>query len=180
MLIRTTKAARQARIARVIARTPVHSQLELAAILQDQGIAVTQATLSRDLREMRASKVRGPQGQSVYMLPEAGAPGQRPVWNRVTPSVRSSTSLEQWIQDLAQGVDCVSTDIVVHTRPGAGQLLASVVDEALLDGVVGTIAGDDTVLILTESDDAAGRISAFVSRIAPGTGSDPVAGDDDS
>lgn len=145
-----TRAARRRMIGRLITTTRVHSQRELQQMLVTQGFSVTQATLSRDLREMRASKVRTTSGRQVYALPEAGAPGQ----NRLPDDVeaRANQRLAHLAEELLVSVACVHGDVVLQTIPGAAQLLASAVDEAMLSDVLGTIAGDDTILVVTAGD----------------------------
>lgn len=70
-----TKTARHGLIAQILGRERIRSQAELRRALADRGVSTTQATLSRDLVELRATKVRGPGGIQLYVVPEAGAPG---------------------------------------------------------------------------------------------------------
>ncbi|WP_239341545.1 arginine repressor [Frankia sp. CiP3] len=132
-----TKHARQARLAALIARQRVRSQTELARLLAAEGIQVTQATLSRDLEDLGATKVRGPDGALVYAVDVNLAP---------TESVR--LPLSRLCEDLLVSAEANGNLLVLRTPPGAAQLFASALDRAGLPEVMGTIAGDDTVLVI--------------------------------
>jgi transcriptional regulator of arginine metabolism len=137
-----TKAARLDRIAGLIRVAGVRSQTELAEMLAEVGIQVTQATLSRDLEELRAVKVRG-----AYMIPEDGERALRPAEQ---PPLR----LIRLLRELLTGVDRSGNLVVLRTPPGAAQFLASAIDRTGLPDIVGTIAGDDTILVVArEADD---------------------------
>ena len=134
-----TRVARQARIAELITRAAIGSQAELATMLAAEGVEVTQATLSRDLEELGAVKLRGPDGGApVYALPEDGHPMRG-----------SGTSrLARALGELLVSADGSGNLAVLRTPPGAAQFLASALDRAALHDVVGTIAGDDTILVV--------------------------------
>jgi transcriptional regulator of arginine metabolism len=145
-----TKSARQRKIVDVLESTPVRSQTELADRLADAGVTVTQATLSRDLLDLDAVKVRTPDGALVYAVPAEG--GDR------TPQVARESSasgarLSRLAGDLLVSADSSGNQVVLRTPPGGAQLLASALDRAGLDGVLGTIAGDDTVLVIGRDPD---------------------------
>jgi transcriptional regulator of arginine metabolism len=131
-----TKPARLERIAGLIRVAGVRSQTELAEMLAEVGIQVTQATLSRDLEELRAVKVRG-----WYMIPEDGERVLR-------PAEQATTRLARLLRELLTGVDHSGNLVVLRTPPGAAQFLASAIDRTGLPDVVGTIAGDDTILVV--------------------------------
>ncbi len=131
-----TKAARHARIVGVIRERAVHSQTELAELLAAEGIQVTQATLSRDLEELGAVKVSG-----AYLIPEDG---KRPLRDAEHAPAR----LVRLLRELLTGVDASGNLVVLRTPPGAAQFLASALDRSGLPDVVGTIAGDDTILVV--------------------------------
>jgi len=137
-----TRAARHARIVELIRANAIRSQTELAELLAGEGLAVTQATLSRDLEELRAVKVRGADGPAVYVIPEDG---HRPLRDSETASAR----LVRLLRELLTGVDSSGNIAVLRTPPGAAQFLASALDRTGLPEVVGTIAGDDTILVVT-------------------------------
>ncbi|MFT3899884.1 MAG: arginine repressor [Gordonia sp. (in: high G+C Gram-positive bacteria)] len=149
----TTRAARHARIVEILSSRAVGSQTELAAILADQGVDVTQATLSRDLDELGAVKLRGADGGPwAYVVPEDGSP--------VRGVVGGTDRLARLLGEMLVGTDSSGQLAVLRTPPGAANYLASVLDRASLPEVVGTIAGDDTI---------------FVAAREPMTGADLVA-----
>jgi transcriptional regulator of arginine metabolism len=130
-----TRAARQARIVELIRDRAVHSQTELLALLEDDGIATTQATLSRDLDELGALKVRG-----AYVIPDDGSPVR---------GVEGGTArLARLLGEVLTSADASGNLAVLRTPPGAAQYLASALDRAALNYIVGTIAGDDTLLVV--------------------------------
>jgi transcriptional regulator of arginine metabolism len=139
-----TKAARQARIASLLMSTAVRSQVELGRLLGGEGVDVTQATLSRDLEEMGAVKVRRAGVGSVYAVPDE-PPG--PVLRALADPVEGRIS--RLAAELLVSVEASANLVVARTPPGGAHLLASAIDRADLGDVLGTIAGDDTVLIIT-------------------------------
>lgn len=139
----STKAARQARIAALLAVRPVASQSELAKLLETAGIAVTQATLSRDLDELGAVKVRTT-GGVAYTLPEENAP------RRGRPEAIDAR-LARLLEDLLVSAEATGGFVVLRTPPGGAHLLGSALDRAGLPEVAGTVAGDDTVLLVVRS-----------------------------
>ncbi|MFG2103917.1 arginine repressor [Micromonospora echinaurantiaca] len=136
-----TRAARHGRIVELIRDKAIHSQTELADLLAGDGIQVTQATLSRDLKELGAVTVRGGDGRAVYLIPEDG---QRPLREAEAAPAR----LVRLLRELLNGVDSSGNIAVLRTPPGAAHYLASALDRAGLPEVVGTIAGDDTILVV--------------------------------
>ncbi|GFG75712.1 arginine repressor [Mycobacterium botniense] len=135
-----TRAGRQARIVAILSSTPVHSQNELAALLAGEGIEVTQATLSRDLEELGAVKLRGADGGvGVYVVPEDGSP--------VRGVSGGTARLSRLLGELLVASDATGNLAVLRTPPGAAHYLASAIDRAALPDVVGTIAGDDTIFV---------------------------------
>jgi transcriptional regulator of arginine metabolism len=141
----TTKNARHQLIVDLVTHHEVHSQGELRALLAGEGIDVTQATLSRDLVELDAVKVRAAGGALVYAVPAEG--GDR------RPSAPAETAaglqrLARLCSELLVSADASANLVVLRTPPGAAQFLASAFDKAEMPGVLGTIAGDDTVLVI--------------------------------
>ncbi|WP_261576084.1 arginine repressor [Frankia gtarii] len=132
-----TKHARQARLAALIAQRPVRSQSELARLLGAEGVQVTQATLSRDLEDIGARKVRGADGGLVYAVDVNLAPAE---------IVR--LPLTRLCEELLVSAEANGDLVVLRTPPGAAQLFASALDREALPAVMGTIAGDDTVLVV--------------------------------
>lgn len=136
------KAARQARIAELVAAQPVTSQGELSALLAAEGIAVTQATLSRDLDELGATKVRTEAGLAYWVPEDGGAPPQAPAAG--APLAR----VVRLLGELMVSAEGSANLAVLRTPPGAAHFLASALDRSGLPDVIGTIAGDDTVLLV--------------------------------
>lgn len=136
-----TKAARQARMVELVASRPVASQTELGRLLADAGVAVTQATVSRDLEELGAVKVRTPAGM-VYTVPAENAP-------RGGTAEAIDGRLARLLEELLVSAEATGGFVVLRTPPGGAHLLASALDRAGLPDVVGTVAGDDTVLLIT-------------------------------
>lgn len=162
-----TKAARHDRIIATIRGQAVHSQTELADLLAADGIQVTQATLSRDLEELGAIKVRGGQsGPAVYLIPEDGTPVLRPTGPAV--GQQEPARLIRLLRELLTGTAASGNLAVLRTPPGAAQFLASALDRSGLADVVGTIAGDDTILVVaTESVGGAALAERFASWAYP-------------
>ncbi|MGH4017849.1 MAG: arginine repressor [Pseudonocardiaceae bacterium] len=137
----TTRTGRQARIVELVTHRAVRSQAELLTLLAAEGISVTQATLSRDLDELGAVKLRGVDGGApVYVIPEDGSP--------VRGVGGGTARLARQLTELLVSVDASANIAVLRTPPGAAQFLASALDRAALHDVVGTIAGDDTILVV--------------------------------
>ena len=138
-----TRSARQARIVQLIEAQPVTSQTQLAVLLAESGIEVTQATLSRDLEELGAVKLRGSDGAPAsYVLPPENAP-LRPAQSSSAPA-----RLTRMLGELLTAAEGSANLAVLRTPPGAAQFLASALDKVGLPDVLGTIAGDDTVLVI--------------------------------
>jgi len=136
-----SRVARQARIVELITRRAIRSQSELATMLAAEGIEATQATLSRDLEELGAVKLRGVDGGApVYVIPDDGSP--------VRAMEGGTTRMRRLLAELLVSVDSSANIAVLRTPPGAAQFLACAIDRAALRDIVGTIAGDDTVFLL--------------------------------
>ena len=160
--VRLTKTQRQHRVAQLIEREEVPSQAELVRLLSEQGVEATQVTVSRDLEELGAVKVRRPGGALVYALPEA--PVERPA-----PELHLRRVLGEWLAD----VDSSGNLVVVRTPPGCAHVVASALDRAGLAEGLGTVAGDDTVLVVAAADVDGARLAhklASMAGQAPGTG----------
>jgi transcriptional regulator of arginine metabolism len=136
-----TRAGRQARIVTLLSSNSVSSQSELASMLGEEGIEVTQATLSRDLEELGAVKLRGADGGvGVYIVPEDGSP--------VRGVTGGTERMSRLLGELLVSTDASGNLAVLRTPPGAAHYLASAIDRAALPYVVGTIAGDDTIFVM--------------------------------
>jgi transcriptional regulator of arginine metabolism len=153
-----TRAGRQARIVAVLSSAAVRSQSELAALLADEGIEVTQATLSRDLEELGAVKLRGADGGvGVYVVPEDGSPVR---------GVSGGTGrLSRLLSELLVATDASGNLAVLRTPPGAADYLASAIDRAALPYIVGTIAGDDTIFVAAREPMTGAELATIIQDL---------------
>ena len=165
-----TKAARQARIAELIGSHVVASQTQLGRLLAEAGVAVTQATLSRDLDELGAVKVRTAAGMA-YAVPEENAP------RGGTPEAVDAR-LARLLEELLVSVEATGDLVVVRTPPGGAHFLGSALDRAGLPEVAGTLAGDDTVLLITRTASppapASSALADHLRRLAEGRPTGPT------
>jgi transcriptional regulator of arginine metabolism len=156
-----TKAARHAKIISLLDSREIRSQTDLAELLAGDGLLVTQGTLSRDLVEIGALRVRGSGGHLVYAVPGDG--GDR------TPQLGEFATFEHRLARLCHEVlvsaEASANLVVLRTPPGAAQYFASAIDRVGASDILGTIAGDDTILVITRSPDggsaAADRLLAM-------------------
>lgn len=153
-----TQAARRTLIAEVITRQRIHSQEELRTALAAEGFAVTQATLSRDLVDLGAIKVPHGEGRSIYALP-----AEPPV-----EVAADDSRLSRALHELALSVEHSLNIVVVRTPPGGAQYLASAFDGAHWGSILGTVAGDDTVLMVTRGADAGAEVAEAIVAMAEG------------
>ncbi|KMY23164.1 transcriptional regulator of arginine metabolism [Actinobaculum suis] len=152
MNIPATRAARQGLISDFLDSHQVRSQNDLRQLLAAEGVDVTQATLSRDLDELGAVKTKV-DGVSVYKIPDS-------------PDSEARGQLARWAREIMTSARYSLNQIVLRTPPGAAQLLASGVDRAHFPGVLGCIAGDDTVLVVTESEERAQNLTEHLLNLA--------------
>jgi transcriptional regulator of arginine metabolism len=180
----STKAARHARIAAILTHQgrPVHSQEELADRLTSIGIKVTQATLSRDLDELGAVRLRGADGALVYALPpdpaDAPVDADEAQLRRAAAAVAGTTGLAggtvvsataglaRVAADLLLSAEASGNLVVLRTPPGAAQLMASMIDRTAMEAVLGTVAGDDTVLVVARDPAGGDELASLLLRLA--------------
>ena len=129
-------SARRAKAISLIESGLVHSQSDLLLLLKKAGYPVTQATASRDLEEIGAVRARAKNGESIYQI--SGSTDD------------ALARLSPMPSKLILSVDHSANLAVIHTPPGAAQFLASSLDHAALTGVIGTIAGDDTIILVSK------------------------------
>jgi transcriptional regulator of arginine metabolism len=205
-----TKAARQAQIAAILtyADPPVRSQEELAERLARRGVRVTQATLSRDLEELGAVRLRGSDGALVYALPgQGGGPGSMPGGlpdtdaaepaadespepgsqasagaagggpagsaSRGGPGGRAASAsaepsgrLARIAAELLVAAEASANLVVLRTPAGAAQFLASAIDHAAWPSILGTVAGDDTVLVIARDPVGGAELASALLQLA--------------
>lgn len=152
----SSKAQRQQAISRIIARHNVSSQPQLKSLLEKDGITATQATVSRDLEELGAVKVRVAGGESRYAIPEYEP-------DRIAPSDQLRRVLSEWVAEVTHSGPLV----VVRTPPGCAHVVGSALDRSAMTGLVGTVAGDDTLLCVA-SEQLGGRKLADQIRALAG------------
>ena len=119
------------------------------------GIDATQTTVSRDLEELGALKVRLPGGATVYALPEL--PSQQ-----VAPEDHLRRVLGEWVVEVARSVNLV----VLRTPPGSAHVVGSALDRSGFPGVIGTVAGDDTVLVVASEKPGGAVVADRLAEVA--------------
>lgn len=166
----TTKAKRHHAILRILASTAISNQSEVRRMLASRGIEATQATISRDLEELGVVKSRDAQGRLRYAVPSEAAPA---------PALPDQLRrvMGEWVTEVTPS----GTLVVVRTPPGCAHVVASALDRSALAGLIGTVAGDDTIMCVA-SESVGGRslaklladlagISPTMPRVAPGRAS---------
>jgi transcriptional regulator of arginine metabolism len=181
-----TKAARHAQIAGILEQNPVRSQEELAEWLARRGVRVTQTTLSRDLVELGAVRLRRPDGVLVYALPGSpGGPGSQPgplpgIEPQDVPASTEPASTEpastgpdgpagrlaRAAAELLVSAEASANLVILRTPAGAAQYFASVLDHARWNPILGTVAGDDTVLVIARDPAGGAELAAALLRLA--------------
>lgn len=151
----TTKVQRQQTIARLVAKQPVSSQPQLVELLAAEGITATQATVSRDLDDLGAVKVRVPGGDTVYAIPDY-APA------RVAPEDHLRRVMGEWVAEVRASGNVV----VLRTPPGCAHVVASALDRATAPGLLGTVAGDDTLLCVADEVTGGAALASHLRDLA--------------
>lgn len=149
-----TRTARLSRIIELLSTHEVRSQSELSDLLAADGLHVTQGTLSRDLVEVGALRVRDQSGHLVYAVPGDG--GDRPPLGEFAAF---ETRLIRLCGEVLVSAEASANLVVLRTPPGAAQYFASAVDRVAWPEILGTIAGDDTILMITREPDGGGAIA---------------------
>jgi transcriptional regulator of arginine metabolism len=161
-----SKAARQHLIASAIERDPIRSQTELVEVLNAAGVAATVSTVSRDLAELEAVRVRHADGSLVYAVPGEGA-------DRAPRSAQGSAAAQQRLSrianELLMSAEASANLVVLRTPPGAAQFLASAVDHVGNADILGTIAGDDTVLVIARDPQGGAALAQHFTALTTTT-----------
>ncbi|HTR22091.1 MAG TPA: hypothetical protein VMH88_14670 [Gemmatimonadales bacterium] len=147
------KTQRHAAILRITRQQTVGSQEQLRALLRAEGFEVTQATLSRDIRDLGLAKVAAPDGGSHYSPPPEGGAGIRP-------------HLEQLLPTMLVSVAGVGPLLVLKTAVGGAQALGLALDGTGWTEILGTIAGDDAILVVAKSERARHAIEIRLKELA--------------
>lgn len=152
-------AARRREIRRIIIQNGVGSQAALVDALSAAGFEVTQATVSRDLRELGAVKARAANGGSVYALPQPGADSS---------DSTAVQALQRVLIEFAETIIPTGNLVLITTPPGAAQVVAGGIDRGGVDGVLGTVAGDDTLLVVVADDVGGHRVAEELEKLGAG------------
>jgi len=163
----STKIARQARIRALVTMRAVRSQAELASLLAAEGTQVTQGTLSRDLLDLGATRVRASDGTHVYALRAEDEEGPRSLGLESDAEVLDARLL-RLCAELLVAAESSANLVVLHTPPGAANFLAQSIDHSLIPTVLGTIAGDDTVVVITRDPNGGADVAARFLEWADG------------
>ncbi len=150
-----TKHQRQHRIAQLLETRAVGSQAQLVELLAAEGVEATQTTVSRDLEELGALKVRLPGGETAYVLPELPS-------RQVAPEDHLRRVLGEWVVEAR----CSGNLVVLRTPPGSAHVVGSALDRSGFPGVIGTVAGDDTVLVVTADPSGGAGVGDRLAELA--------------
>lgn len=153
--MKLSRAARQHRIVQILEKSAVTSQQQLVELLAAAGVEATQATVSRDLDEIGAVKVRAAGGESVYAVPDLPK-------DRVAPEEHLRRVLGDWVVEVVASANLV----VVRTPPGSAHVVASALDRAGLAEILGTVAGDDTILVVAVEEVGGARLAERLSALS--------------
>ena len=151
----SSKVQRQQTISKLVMKHAVTNQPQLVDLLAVEGIAATQATVSRDLEDLGAVKVRVPGGETVYAIPEF-----EPA--RLAPENQLRRVLGEWVAEVKRSGNLV----ILRTPPGCAHVVASALDRSGMDGLLGTIAGDDTLLCVAEESLGGESLAARLRDVA--------------
>lgn len=154
-MTRLSKNQRQHRIAQLLEAEAVTSQSRVVDLLADAGVEATQATVSRDLEEMGAVKVRTAGSEPVYAIPELPK-------DRIAPGDQLRRVLGDWVVEVGSSANIV----MVRTPPGSAHVVASALDRASMPGILGTVAGDDTIMVVTTEPSGGGKVAKRLSDLA--------------
>jgi transcriptional regulator of arginine metabolism len=150
-----SKAQRQHRVARLLADHAVTSQGQLVELLAADGVTATQATVSRDLEDMGAIKVRVAGGETVYAVPELPS-------DQRAPESHLRRVFSEWVVQVAHSANLV----VLRTPPGSAHVVASALDRSGWEDVLGTVAGDDTLVVIVAEGVSGEGMAARLSELA--------------
>jgi transcriptional regulator of arginine metabolism len=153
--VRLAKNQRQHLVAKLLASHPVANQERLVGLLADEGVAATQATVSRDLDDLGAIKVRAAGGETVYAIPELPKDQRAP-----------DDHLRRVFGDWVVEVGCSANIIVLRTPPGTANVVGSALDRSGLPEVLGTVAGDDTLLVVVAEGHDGGTVAERLRELA--------------
>ncbi len=146
------KKQRQTRILEIISNTDIQTQEEITQLLRDEGFKVTQATVSRDFKELMLVKNASQSGNSVYAV------------NKVHEHI-GKVKLNNAMVESIVSVTYSMNNVVIKTFPGLAQAVASGVDMLNLESVLGCVAGDDTIIVVTDDQESAAEFSKKIKEL---------------
>lgn len=149
-------ASRRRLIRKLVAEANITSQAQLVAILEDEGFSVTQATVSRDLDALGAIKQKDSRGRVHYRIAAA------------VELTEAESRLRRAINDFVEEIGVSGNIVVLHTPPGGAHLVAGAIDASSLEGVLGTVAGDDTLMVVAAPDPGGVAIASKIEHIGAG------------
>lgn len=150
-----SKTARLHLIEDLIVNQEISSQNELLKILKSKGFDVTQTTLSRDLDEIGATKSSKTDGKNIYFIKKKSV-------DKLQNSKDIRNKLEKSLSEFVVSVDSSANLAIIHTPAGAAQYVASLIDQSAIDKVIATIAGDNTVLVVTKGIDDGKKVASQI------------------
>ena len=150
------KPQRQHRILRILEQQPVSSQGQLVQLLESEGIVATQATVSRDLEELGAVKVRIPGGTLAYAIPDYTR------GERAGSDDHLKRLMSEFVLEIAHSVNIV----VLRTPPGSAHVVGSALDRAGVPDILGTVAGDDTLFLVVNESVGGAAVAADLAALA--------------
>ena len=153
--MRLAKPQRQHRLARLLEHHAVSSQAQAVELLAADGVVATQATVSRDLEDLGAVKVRVPGGEMVYAIPEHSK-------ERIAPEDHLKRIFGDWVVEVSHSANIV----VLRTPPGSAHVVASAIDRAGVADILGTVAGDDTLMVVVSERVGGAKVARRLSALA--------------
>jgi len=151
----TTKRQRQQVIVQLLAEQSVRSQSQLVELLKAEGIETTQKTISKDLDELGSVTVRGSGGKIIYAIPEL--PSEQHL-----PEDHLKRVMGEWVVD----VNSSGNIVMMRTPPGSAHVVASAIDRAGVGTILGTVAGDDTIMVVTNEGSSGSAVADSLREIA--------------
>lgn len=152
---RLGKTQRQYLVTRLIEQHHIQNQGQLVDLLAAEGVVATQATVSRDLEDLGAIKVRIPGGETAYAVPELPK-------EQVAPEDHLRRVFGDWVVEVAHSGNLV----VLRTPPGSAHVVGSALDRTGPPDIIGTVAGDDTLIVVVADNVPAARVAAHLSDLA--------------
>jgi transcriptional regulator of arginine metabolism len=153
--VATNKPQRQHLVAKLIEQNVIHNQVQLVELLAVEGVVATQATVSRDLDDLGAIKIRVQGGESAYALPELPS-------EQFVPEDHLRRVLGDWVVEVGASGNVV----VLRTPPGSAHVVGSALDRVGLVEILGTVAGDDTVLVIVTESSSATEVADRLGDLA--------------